>query len=130
MVWGLATLGRWWIERDLGWWHSAIAGYADPLRLFKPASFSVCWISGNALMLVLFMIGRRFGWKGQALGLLLLGLGLPFLERILFGELIPALDFRAGAAPVLGNAVMLIISASIGILVMRLIGGPSRKSLS
>ncbi len=88
----------------------------------------MCWISGNALVLVLFMIGLRFGWKGQAVGLVLLGLGQPLLERICFGELIPALDFKGGAAPVLGNALMVIASASIGILVMRLIGGPSASS--
>jgi hypothetical protein len=64
--------GRWWIERDLGWWHSRIAGTGSALRFFPPRaglSFGTCWISGNALMLVLFMIGRRFGWKGQAIGL-------------------------------------------------------------
>ena len=126
----LATLGRWRLERDLGWWHSRIAGYPDPLFLFTPVSFWVCWFSGNALMLLLFMIGRRFGWKGQALGLLLLGLGLPLVERVLFGQLIPALDFRAGAAPVLGNAVMLIASALTGLLAMRVIGGPQASQIS
>jgi eukaryotic-like serine/threonine-protein kinase len=128
MIWGLAMLGRWRIERDLGWWHSAIAGYPDPLLLFKQASFGVCWISGNALMLIFFMVGLRFGRKGQAIGLVLIGLVQPFLERICFGELIPALYFQGGVTPVLGNAVMLIASASIGILVMRLIGGASALS--
>ena len=127
-VCALATLGRWRMERDLGWWHSRIAGYADPLFLFTPISFWVCWLSGNTLILVLFMIGRRFGWKGQALGILLLGLGLPLLERICFGVLIPALDFKPGAVPVLGNAVVLIASATIGLLIMRLIGGPFGSS--
>jgi eukaryotic-like serine/threonine-protein kinase len=128
LVWVLATLGRWWIGRDLGWWHTAIAGYPDPLLLFSKASFGVCWMSGNALMLVFFMIGLRFGRKGQAIGLVLIGLVQPFLERICFGELIPALDFKGGVAPVLGNAILLIASASIGILVTRLIGGPSASS--
>jgi eukaryotic-like serine/threonine-protein kinase len=128
MIWGLAMLGRWRIERDLGWWHSAIAGYPDPLLLLKRASFGVCWISGNALMLIFFMVGLRFGRKGQAIGLVLTGLVQPFLERICFGELIPALYFQGGVTPVLGNAVMLIASASIGMLVMRLIGGPSALS--
>ena len=124
-VCALATLGRWWIERDLGWWQSRIAGHPDPLFLFTPVSFGVCWFCGNTLVLVLFMVGRRFGRKGQALGLLLLGLGLPLLERICFGALMPALNFKGGVAPVLGNAIMVIASASIGLLLMRLIGGPS-----
>ena len=125
LVWGLAMLGRWRIERDLGWWHSAIAGYPDPLLLFTPRSFSVCWMSGNVLMLVFFMVGLRFKWKGQAIGLVLIGLVQPLLERICFGGLIPALYFKGGATPVLGNAFMLIASASIGIVLMRLIGGPA-----
>lgn len=128
MVLGLAMLGRWWIERDLGWWHSRIAGYPDPLLLFTQASFLVCWVSGNALVLVFFIIGRRFGWKGQAIGLVLIGLVQPFLERIWFGEFIPALEFRPGIAPALGSAGMLIAAGSIAILLMRLIGGPNTSS--
>jgi hypothetical protein len=130
MVWGLAMLGRWWIERDLGWWHSCIAGYPDPLLLFKPLSFGVCWISGNALVLVLFMIGVRFGWKGQAIGLVSIGLVQSFLERFWFGGLIPALEFTPGIAPALGSAGMLMAAGMIAILLMRLIGGPSAAGSS
>ena len=123
MVWALAMLGRWWIGRDLGWWHSRIAGYPDPLLLFKQASFGVCWMSGNALVLVLFMIGQRFGRKGQAIGLVSIGLVLPFLERIWLGTFIPALEFRPGIAPALGSAGILIAAGTIALLLMRLIGG-------
>ncbi len=130
MVWGLAMLGRWWIERDLGWWHSRIAGSPDPLLLFKPLSFAVCFITGNALVLVFFMIGLRFGRKGQAIGLVLIGLVQPFLERIWFGKFIPALEFTPGIAPALGSAGMLMAAGMISILLMRLIGGPSAAGSS
>jgi serine/threonine protein kinase len=132
LVWGLGMIGRWWLERDLGWWHSRIAGHPDPLMLFsRPPrlGFWTCWISGNALVLVLFMIGRRFGWKGQAMALTLLGLGLPLLERLWFGELIPALQYPPlGVAPFLGSGSILIAIGLIAILVMRLIGGPEAPS--
>jgi hypothetical protein len=85
----------------------------------------VCWISGNALVLVFFMIGRRFGAKGQAIGLVLFGLVQPFLERIWFSKFIPAMEFRPGIAPALGSAGMLIAAGTIAILLMRLIGGPN-----
>ncbi len=39
----------------------------------------------------------------------------PLLERICFGALISALDFKGGLAPVLGNAIMVIASALIGL---------------
>ncbi len=128
LVWGLAMWGRWWIGRDMGWWHSRIAGYPDPLLLFKRLSFLVCWMSGNALVLVFFMIGVRFGRKGQAIGLVSIGLVLPFLERIWLGQFIPALEFKPGIAPALGNAGMLIAAGMIAILLMRLIGGPNASS--
>jgi serine/threonine protein kinase len=128
IVWGLAMLGRWWIGRDLGWWHSRIAEYQDPLLLFTQRSFLVCWMSGNTLVLVFFMIGLRFGRKGQAIGLALIGLVQPFLERIGLGVFIPALEVRPGIVPALGNAGMLIAAGMIAILLMRLIGGPDAPS--
>jgi lipid-A-disaccharide synthase-like uncharacterized protein len=130
LIWALGGMrGRWWIERDLGWWHSRIAGYPDPLRLFSPVSFWTCAMFGSALVLVLFMIGRRFGWKGQAMTLTFVGLGLPLLERLWFGEVIPALKYAPfGMAPFLGSAGILIATGLIAILVKRLIGGPDAPS--
>jgi hypothetical protein len=130
MFWAVAMRGRWWIERDLGWWHSGLAEYPDPLFLFtqNPLSLIVCWISGNALVLVFFMIGRRFGAKGQAIGLVLFGLVQPLLERIWFSKFIPAMEFRPGIAPALGSAGMLIAAGIVAILLMRLIGGRNASS--
>jgi hypothetical protein len=79
-------------------------------------------------VLVFFMIGLRFGRKGQAIGLVLIGLVQPFLERIWFGEFIPSLEFRPGIAPALGSAGMLIAAGIIAILLMRLVGGPDTSS--
>ncbi|MEO8130028.1 MAG: hypothetical protein ABI822_23195, partial [Bryobacteraceae bacterium] len=101
-----------------------LAEYPDPLQLFTRASFLVCWMTGNALVLVFFMIGLRFGRKGQAIALVSIGLMLPFLERIWLGTFISALEFRPGIEPALGNAGILIAAGSIAILLMRLIGGP------
>ena len=129
LIWGLGMLGRWRIERDLGWWHSRVAGHPDPLMLFSPLSFSTQLMTGSVLMVVLLMIGRRFGWKGQAISLGLLGLGVPFLERVWFGAIIPGLSFAPlSPAQALGNAGMLIAAGTIGILVRRLIGGPDVSS--
>ncbi len=124
-VWALAMLGRWWIGRDLGWWHSSLAEYPDPLQLFTRPSFLVCWMSGNALVLVFFMVGLRFGRKGQAIALVSIGLVQPFLERIWLGTFMAALEFRPGIAPALGSAGMLIAAGTVAILLMRLIGGPN-----
>ena len=83
---------------------------------------------GAALLLILSVIGRRFGWKGQALLLVALALGGPMRERIWFGEFIPALTYQPGAIPILGSAAMLLAAGAIALLVMRLIGGPASPS--
>ena len=71
------------------------------------------------------IIGRRFGSKGRAFGLVLLGFGEPFLERICFGEFIPALRYAPPGVPTLGSAGILIAPTLIALLVMRFAGGPS-----
>ena len=25
LVWGIAAIGKWWLEHDLGWWHSRLS---------------------------------------------------------------------------------------------------------
>lgn len=124
LVWALGMMGRWRMERDLGWLHGRIAGPPDPS--LAGLRFGTCMMIGITIVLVLYMIGCRFGWRGQVIGLLLLGLGQPLLERICFGEIIPALSFAPlSIAQTLGSAAMLIATGLIAILVMRLIGGPN-----
>jgi len=129
LVWALGMIGRLWVEENNGWWRSRIAGQPDPLMLFSPVTWVASALLGVAVMLVLFIIGRRFGWKGQALALLLLGFGQPIRERIwLFGEFIPALQYESGVAPIPGSAGMLIAAGVIALFVMRLIAGPEASS--
>jgi serine/threonine protein kinase len=138
-VWGIGMTGRWWIERDLGWWHSRIVGHPDPLlffsgRRFISINFWTNAVTGGAVLMVLVMIGRRFGWKGQAIGLVLFGLGQPLRERIWFGTVIPALTFAPGVVPILVESGNLIASGLVAMLVMRAIvrlgaKSPDRESL-
>ena len=116
-------MGRWWLENNLGWWRSKVDAKADPLMLFSPWTLLVLCLVGAALLLILSAIGRRFGWKGQALSLAALALGQPLRERIWFGEFIPALTYQPGAIPILGSAGILLAAGVIALLVMRLIGG-------
>ena len=123
MIWGISAMGRWWLENNLGWWRSKVDAKADPLMLFSPWILLVLCLVGAALLLILSAIGRRFGWKGQALSLAALALGQPLRERIWFGEFIPALTYQPGAIPILGSAGILLAAGVIALLVMRLIGG-------
>lgn len=120
VVWGLGLAGRMRVESALDWWRSGIAGNEDPLLLLSHWTWLVFPVAGTALLLILLMIGRRFGWKGQVLTLALLGLYQAVRERIWFGELIPALNYQAGLRPIFGSACMIVAAGLIGLVVMRL----------
>ena len=128
LIWGLGMMGRWRLENNLGWWRSQVAANADPFMILSPWTGLLLSLIGAALLLILSAIGRRFGWKGQALLLMALALGLPMRERIWFGEFIPALIYQPGAIPILGSAGMLLASGAIALLIMRLIAGPASSN--
>ena len=71
------------------------------------------------MLVVLFVIARRFGWKGQAIALVMFGLGQPVRERLWFGKFIPALAFEPGAVPILVSGGIIIASGLIAMLIMR-----------
>ncbi len=124
LVFGPGMMGRAWLENNLGWWRSRIAGNADPLGLFSPWICLQWVMTGIAVLLILSAIGRRFGRKGQAASLLALATFQMVHEYFWFGEIIPAVIFQPGVIPILGRAGLFIGVTLIAILVMRLIGGP------
>jgi eukaryotic-like serine/threonine-protein kinase len=123
LAFGLGLIGRMRLESSLGLWRSRIESNDDPLMLLSPLTWFVSFFGSVALLVVLLMIGRRFGSKGQVLSLAILGLYQAVRERFWFGEFIPALDFQPGPIPILGSAGMIFAAGSIGLLTMRLIGG-------
>ena len=129
LVFGLGMMGRAWLENNLGWWRSRIAGNADPLGLFSPLICVQFVMYGVAFLLALSAIGRRFGWRGQAVSLLALALYQIAHERLWLGEVIPAIIFQPGVIPILGRVGLFIGVSLIAILVMRLIGGLDRKKM-
>jgi serine/threonine protein kinase len=128
LVWAFGMTGRWAIERDLGWWHSRVTGDPDPLLILSPPSFGAYLATGGALMMVVIMIGRRFGWKGQAIALVLFGLAQPVREQIWFGKVIPALAFEPGIVPILAGGGIMIVTGFIALLVMRAIARRGAES--
>ncbi len=125
LVFGLGMISRFWLEFNLGWWRSPIAGNADPLGIFSPWTAVVLALMGAAVLLGLSAIGRRFGWKGQGVALVALALGQTVREHIWFGAIIPALTFQAGVFPILGSVGIFIGVSLVGLVVMRLVGGPA-----
>jgi hypothetical protein len=81
-------------------------------------------VFGMLFVLLFAAIGRRFGWKGQAIALVAFGLYQETRERAYFSTFLPALTYQPGLTPILGGAAMLIGGGVLGLLVMRLVGGP------
>ena len=123
LAFGLGLIGRMWLERSLGLWRSRVEGNEDPLMLLSPLPWFTLFVASAAIVVVLLMIGRRFGWKGQVLSLAVFGLYQAVRERMWIGEFIPALDFQPGLIPILGSAGMIFVAGLIGLLTMRMIGG-------
>jgi uncharacterized membrane protein YeiB len=120
---------KWWVESSLGWWHSRIPRIDDPLALHSPLTWIVFVLAGMAVMLGLWLVGRRFGWRAQAFAILALGLYLRSREQYWFASVLPILEYQPGPGPVLGGAAMLALASLLGLLVMDQIAGPDRAEI-
>jgi serine/threonine protein kinase len=128
VAWGIAIGGKWWLEHYLGWWRSRFRDTPDPLMVLSPWTWLTYPVFGMLFLLLLSAIGRRFGWKGQAIALVAFGLYQEPREHAYFSTFLPALSYQPGLTPILGGAAMLITGGVVGLLVMRLIAGPDRPS--
>jgi hypothetical protein len=72
-------------------------------------------------LLLLSLIGRRFGWKVKLAVLIGFGFYQETRERFYFSILLPALDYSGGVVAIAGGAGMLILGGVIGLVVMRLV---------
>jgi hypothetical protein len=124
LAFGLGLIGRLWLERSMSLWRSRVEGSEDPLMLLSPLPWFMFFVVSAAILLVLLMIGRWFGWKGQVVSLAIFGLYQATRERFWFGEFIPALDYEPGLIPILGSASIIFAAGLIGLLIMQRIGGP------
>lgn len=130
LIWATGMVVRASVERNTGLWRSTISGNDDPLMMLSPWIWCLYGVLSAALLLVLLMVGRRFGVMGQVTAVLVIGLLQSLRERAWYGKVIPALEYQPGLLPVLGSAAMLFAAGLIALLVMRLISGPdlSRRS--
>ena len=128
VVFAFVVEAKWRLESRFGWWHSRFSQIADPLAFYSPLAWPLYIVGGMAVMLCLWVIGRRFGWKGQAFAILTLGLYQRSREQYWFSSVLPVLHYQPGPGPVLGGAAMLAMAGALGLLVMHRIAGPERAS--
>jgi serine/threonine protein kinase len=127
--WGIVGGSKWWLGYNLGWWRSRFRDTPDPLMVLSPPTWLLTFpLFGMLFLLLLLLVGRRFGWKGQAISLVVFGLYQETFERVFFSTFLPALTYQWGLTPILGCAAILIAGGVIGLLVMRLITGFGAQS--
>lgn len=109
------ALGVWWIAlpSTTGVWALFYVGFA---------------ISLTPIYLVTWRIARRFGWRGLAVCLAVVGvIGPP--RDYLYAEIFPNwMVFAHGVAPVVADAATYVALVALGHLAMWLVSGPARTS--
>jgi len=98
-VWTAFMVGKHWVSDSLGWSRSRVPADSDPLMLFSPWLWLVTTLGAMALLLAMSKVGSRFGWKGQAVLLVIVGLWQETRERIWFTAILPALTYAPGLMP-------------------------------
>ncbi|HYP12471.1 MAG TPA: serine/threonine-protein kinase [Bryobacteraceae bacterium] len=127
-LWTLSMLCKYRIGEYLGWWRSRVEATPDPLGLFRPFIWPGYTVAAAALLLLAFLAGRRFGTKGQAVFLLVLGLYVELRERVWFSVVLPALSYGDSVSEILASAAIITAGGFVGLLIMNFIaerGGQS-----
>ena len=125
---GAAELGKIWLGASLGWWHSRIPQAPDPLSFFSPWLWLAYPLAGAALMLIMTLVGRRFGWKGQILAVALIAFWQETRERVWWSLIVPVLNFAPGPLSLIAGIAILFVGGALGLLLMRLISGPDKTN--
>jgi len=86
-------------------------------------------ISVTPIYLVTWRLARRFGWRGLAVFIGIVAIiGPP--RDYLFASTFPGwMVFAPGVAPILADAVTYVGIVALGHAVMRLVAGPSRRTV-
>jgi len=113
MVLGQA-LGVWWISLPStpGVWALFYVGFA---------------ISLSPIYLITWRVARKFGWRGLAVCLIVVGvIGPP--RDYLYAAIYPEwMVFAQGVAPIVADAAAYVGIVALGHAVMRLVAGPTRE---
>ena len=123
LAFGLGLFVRLRLEHSMGLWWSRVEGNHDPLMLLSPVTGLIFPLIGATLLVLLLMAGRRFGWNGQLILLLVIGLYQATRQRLWFGEFIPALNFQPGLITMLASAGIIFAAGLLGLVTMRIIAG-------
>ncbi len=129
-VYALSFKMNYWIGFSLGWWRSRLPESVDPLKVLSFPVLVLVAGAEAAVILVLLEVGRRFGWKAQVSGIILLAFYQALRERIWFTKILPVMTVDSGILPFLAAATIYLAGQSLGVLVAQRIGARSDRAIS
>lgn len=120
---GLLGMGAIAVCEALGWWHIPFASTS----FFLPLFYVGLAISLTPVYLVTWRLTRRFGWRGLAVFIGIVGIiGAP--RDYLIAAIFPKwMVFAPGVAPALADAATYVGAMVLGHVVMRFVAGPARE---
>ncbi len=104
-------------------------------RVFIPSTPGVCVlfylgfaISCSPVYLITWRVARRFGWRGLAVCLIVVGVIGPPRDYLFAAVHAEWMVFAPGVAPILADAATYVGIVALGHAVMRFVSGPARES--
>lgn len=105
----------------LGWWHIPFA----PTLSFLPLFYIGLAISLTPIYLVTWRLARRFGWRGLAVFIGIVGVIGPPRDYFIAATFPKWMVFAPGVMPILADAATYIGMVALGHAMMRLTAGPA-----
>jgi len=120
---GLYAMGAIALSEKLDWWQIPF----EPTAYFVPLFYAGLSITLMPIYLVTWRVARRFGWRGLAVFICIVGVIGP-LRDYMYAAMFPKwMVFAPGVAPILADSVAYIGIIVVGHAVMRLVAGPAGK---
>src|SRR5262245_8292441 len=120
---GVVALGIIALCSEAGWWPFAIT--------WEPYYLTLLWMAfalGADMLIITGRIGRRFGWRGLAVGVIAAAVIGPPRDYWYMQRFPEWGSYAPGVAPILAISATYVILVVLGHGVMRLVAGPARGS--
>lgn len=123
IVFAFAAVAQIQFGLSVGWWRSKLPANGAADILVSPPAFFLSMTAGVAVLLLLWRVSRRFGWRVQVALIALLGPLVAVRERIWYTSFLPLMTASNGFVPVLVDAAFWAAGMLFGVFTMRLIAG-------
>jgi hypothetical protein len=120
---GLVGMGAVALGEARGWWHIPFGSTLSFLPLF----YVGLSISLTPIYLVTWRLARRFGWRGLAVFIGIVGVIGPPRDYLIAATFPKWMVFAHGLAPIIADGATYVGMMAVGHAIMRFIAGPASE---